>query len=104
MRHTSDAMGRFPFKDPTTCYIAVSNPVDGDVDLSTGMAVPKVSQHSAGDLRDLVLIATHARSGEITLYAVWPGKRRSDLFEVNLRQMANAFNWTWGEEGTETVV
>lgn len=104
MRQTIDCGGRFPYGASTTAYIEVSNPVDGEVNLSTGMAVPVVLSHYTGDIRDLVLAATRARTGLSTLYAVWPGKRRSDLFEVDLRQMAAALGWGWGEEGTETQV
>jgi len=66
-RNISSSGGGFPYKDPTICYIAVDN--QGNVD--------KVKP------ADMVAALDAARADEIKMYAVWPGKTRSDLFLVD---------------------
>ena len=79
MRKTSQTDGRFPFGDRTNvCYIEQSS-VDGTI---KQVGNKKADQQDALD---------RAHKGEITLYAVWPGQWRSDLFLVDdLFPMADA--------------
>jgi hypothetical protein len=66
-RNISSSGGGFPYTDPTICYIAVDG--QGNVD--------KVKT------ADMVSALQAAKDGEIKMYAVWPGKTRSDLFLID---------------------
>lgn len=65
-RKTS-ATGNFPYSNPLVCYFALAE--DGPVQLHY--------------VKDRKLGLLHAAKGEITIYAVWPGRYRSDLFVVD---------------------
>jgi hypothetical protein len=64
LRSTSAVSGGFPYTQATVCYIEVQD--DG--------AVTQGADHDA---------YLRAKNGESRLYAVWPGKWRSDLFIID---------------------
>jgi len=66
-RNISSSGGGFPYKDPTICYIAVDK--QGNVDKLKSV--------------DMIAACVAAKEGSIKIYAVWPGKTRSDLFLVD---------------------
>jgi len=59
----------FPFTDPTICFIVVN---------STTQEIGKVPSKR----EELLACADLLESGQIKLYAVWPGKTRSDFFSI----------------------
>lgn len=69
MRSAKDA-GNFPYRMGTVCYIEVTR--DGDV--------AQVPHNNKSDLPGLRAAYNRVVSGESALYAVWPGRWRSDLF------------------------
>lgn len=70
MRRTSEAGERFPWTDPTVCFI--------EQDRESG-AIRPVGTSSL----DREAMTKRANGGVSQVYVVWPGKRRSDLFEVD---------------------
>jgi len=63
---------QFPYADPTVCYIGVT---------PTG-TVEQIK------LADIGPYLQQADAGELKLYGVWPGKNRSDLFEIDEPKVA----------------
>ena len=82
IRHASKA-DNFPYMLRTTCWICVDREANvsylgGDVDRVAGLAL--------------------AYKDQATLYAVWPGRWRSDLFLIDdLAAAAKAFGIDLGE-------
>lgn len=73
---------RFPYKMSTMCYFEVNN--DGKV-----TQIPHKNKCDFDGIFDAYLRAKNHKS---TLYAVWPGNYRSDLFLIDdLSQFAQAF-------------
>lgn len=68
MRFAKEELG-FPYNAKTTCYILVCT--DGTI---------KQVQHTKTDFTDAY---SSARNGSATLYAVWPGNWRSELFVID---------------------
>ena len=65
----------FPYTDSTTCYVIVNN-----------------ENNSVSNTRPDSTIIEQARKNEIQIFAVWPGKWKSDLFEIDdLDKLAEAF-------------
>lgn len=81
---TASSAGNFPYTDTTVCYIA-----HGQVGRVTEGSINKIPTK-----KDEIESAIEAaRVGNIDIYAVWPGRTRSDLFKVDdLSLLANA----WG--------
>lgn len=75
-----DQASGFPYRDPDVCYLAM---VEGEP-----------LQFCRG--REEILLALNSLAlGEISLYAVWPGKFSSHLFVIDdVEQAAAAFGHT----------
>lgn len=88
MRKTSDNP-EFPWNDPRVCYISQYSS-DGRI-MQVGFT-PEARGDAAKALHE----------GEISLYAVWPGKMRSDMFVVDdPAPMLRAFDVVTEEEVIE---
>ena len=83
MRQASEA-DYFPFEDSTMCYFTVDK---------KGKVVHYPHKNKSDKLELLNAIGD-AKKGEIQMYAVWPGRYRSDLFLVdNLEAFTEEFNF-----------
>ncbi len=72
MRKVSETP-EFPFSSKLLCYILVGN----------DCTVAQVPHINKGDFAKMAEAISKVRAGEATLYAVWPGNWRSDLFIVD---------------------
>lgn len=71
MRNTSET--NFPFLNPTNCYFTVNQ--EGFI-----VQHPHKGKYDRTMLAELADIA---KTGKVTIYAVWPGKWSSDLFIID---------------------
>lgn len=79
---SAKAAGNFPYTMKTVCYIQVDE---------TG-AVLQVPHSNKSDRPNMLEAYKKVLEGTATLYAVWPGQWRSDLFLMDdLDALAQAF-------------
>lgn len=72
----------FPYRMDTVCYFEVYK--DGTVN--------HVPHKNKSDLNNVLEAIKRSSKGITTLYAVWPGNWRSDLFIIDdLEEMAKSF-------------
>lgn len=72
----------FPYTAKTNCYIFVE-----------GNKLEQISHHRKCDIQEMIEIYHKVKNGHASLYCVWPGIYRSDLFVVDdIEKFADAFD------------
>lgn len=82
MRSAKEA-GNFPYTMSIVCYFEVDK----------NGTVQQVPHKNKSDRQNLLEACQRAADGTVTLYAVWPGNWKSDLFIIDdLNAFAEAFS------------